>query len=166
MSIPAFPVFSEMNADPGRHAQPERREGLIPGHTTGPANAPHCGSPGFGAGASATQRETIRFGRGSPQDQKRNCMLLTSLGQASRPGFLWKIISLKGCSLLSMEPLREWFCKGTDMTSPAEYEAALCWIEDDPPDIRQYHENSICEERWTHFSLEGVKLPTATVESV
>ena len=44
----------------------------------------------------------------------------------------------RGCSLHSMEPLRDWFCKGADMTSPAEYEAALCQLEDNPPDIRQY----------------------------
>ena len=55
----------------------------------------------------------------------------------------------KGCSLHSMEPLREWFCKGADMTSVAEYEAALCQLEYDPPDIRQYSAN-IREERWTH----------------
>ena len=61
----------------------------------------------------------------------------------------------RGCSLHSMEPLREWFCKGADMTSPAEYEAALCQLEDDPPDIRQYNVN-IREERWTNFSLEGL----------
>ena len=41
------------------------------------------------------------------------------------------------------------------MTSAAEFEAALCQLEDDPPDIRQYNVN-IREERWTHFSLEGV----------
>ena len=52
--------------------------------------------------------------------------------------------------------LREWFCKGADMTSATEYEAALCQLEDDPPDIRQYNVN-IREERWTNFSLEGVK---------
>ena len=40
-----------------------------------------------------------------------------------------------------MEPLREWVCKGADMTSPAEYEAALCQLVDDPPDIRQYNVN-------------------------
>ena len=56
-----------------------------------------------------------------------------------------------------MEPLREWFCKGADMTSPAEYEAALRQLEEDP-DIRQYNVN-IREERWTNFSLEGVKFP-------
>ena len=38
----------------------------------------------------------------------------------------------KGCSLHSMEQWREWFCKGADMTSPAEYEAALCQLEDNP----------------------------------
>ena len=36
-----------------------------------------------------------------------------------------------------MEPLREWFCKGADMTPPVEYEAALCQLEEDPPDIRK-----------------------------
>ena len=64
-----------------------------------------------------------------------------------------------------MEPLRDWFCKGADLTSPAEYEAALCQIEEYPPDIRQYNDN-IREERWTQFSLEGAKFPTATVDVI
>ena len=51
------------------------------------------------------------------------------------------------------------------MTSPAEHEAALCQIEHDPPDILQSSDN-IREERWTHFSLEGSKLPTATVDVI
>ena len=71
----------------------------------------------------------------------------------------------QGCSFLSTEPLREWFCKGADITSPADYEATLCQIEHDPPDIRQYYDNTR-EERWTHFSLEGVKFPTATVDVI
>ena len=70
-----------------------------------------------------------------------------------------------GCSLHSMEPLRECFCKGADTTSPAEYEAALCQLEDDPPDIRQYNLN-IREERWTNFSLDGVKFPAMTVDVI
>ena len=64
-----------------------------------------------------------------------------------------------------MEPLREWFCKGADMTSAAEYEAALCQHEDDSPDIRQYNVN-IREERWTNFSLEGVRFPVVTVHVI
>ena len=40
-----------------------------------------------------------------------------------------------GCSLLSMEPLREWFCRGADTTSPAEFEAALYQLETNPPNI-------------------------------
>ena len=64
-----------------------------------------------------------------------------------------------------MEPLREWFCKGADMTSAAEFEAALCQLEEDPPDIRAYNDN-IREERWTHFSLEGVKFPAMTVDVI
>ena len=71
----------------------------------------------------------------------------------------------RGCSLQAMEPLREWVCKGADMTSPAElpeYEAALCQLEEDPPDICQHNAN-IREERWSHFSLEGVRFPAMTV---
>ena len=51
------------------------------------------------------------------------------------------------------------------MTSAAEYEAALCELEDDPPDIRQYNVN-IREERWTNFSLEGVRFPAMTVDLI
>ena len=40
-----------------------------------------------------------------------------------------------------MEPWREWFCKGADMISPAECETALCQLEENPPDIRQYNAN-------------------------
>ena len=36
----------------------------------------------------------------------------------------------RGCSLHSMDPLREWFCKGADMTSAAEYEASLMQLEE------------------------------------
>ena len=71
----------------------------------------------------------------------------------------------KGCSLHSMEPLREWFCKGADMTSAAEYEAALVQLEDEPPDIKLYNVN-IREERWTNFSLEGVRFPAVTVDVI
>ena len=71
----------------------------------------------------------------------------------------------KGCSLHSMEPLREWFCKGADMKSLAEYEDALCQLEENPPDIRQYNVN-IREERWTNFSLEGVRFPAMTVDAI
>ena len=49
------------------------------------------------------------------------------------------------------------------MTSAAEYEAALVQLEEDPPDIRQCNVN-IREERWTNFSLEGVRFPAMTVD--
>ena len=71
----------------------------------------------------------------------------------------------RGCSLHSMEPLRDWFCRGADMTSASEFEAALCQLEDDPPDIREYNAN-IREERWTHFPLEGVRFPALTVDVI
>ena len=51
------------------------------------------------------------------------------------------------------------------MTSAAEYESALVQLEDEPPDIRQYNAN-IREERWTHFSLEGVRFPATTVDVI
>ena len=38
-------------------------------------------------------------------------------------------------------------------------------LEDDPPDIREYNAN-IREERWTHFSLEGVRFPAMTVDVI
>ena len=47
----------------------------------------------------------------------------------------------RGCSLHSMEPLRDWFCRGADMTSASEFEASLCLLEEDPPDIRDYNAN-------------------------
>ena len=71
----------------------------------------------------------------------------------------------RGCSLHSMEPLRDWFCRGADMTSASEFEASLCQLEEDPPDIREYNAN-IREERWTHFSLEGVRFPAMTVDVI
>ena len=43
------------------------------------------------------------------------------------------------------------------MTSPAEYEAALCQLEEDPPDIRQHNAN-LREERWSHFSSGGCEI--------
>ena len=54
------------------------------------------------------------------------------------------------------------------MTSAAEFEAALCQVESDPPEIRQYIEYNvnIRKERWTHFSLEGVRFPAMTVDVI
>ena len=71
----------------------------------------------------------------------------------------------RGCSLHSMEPLRDWFCRGADMTSASEFKASLRQLEEDPPDIRDYNVN-IREERWTHFSLEGARFPAATVDVI
>ena len=51
------------------------------------------------------------------------------------------------------------------MTSPAEFEAALSQLETSPPEIQVINEN-IREERWTHFSLEGAKFPTVTIDVV
>ena len=62
-----------------------------------------------------------------------------------------------------MEPLREWFCKGADVISLAECEAALCQLEQDTPEILLHNDN-IREERWAHFSLEGDRFPTVTVD--
>ena len=115
-------------------------------------------SPDFGAGVDYHNHDESRrerfpdISRESPPRTRQNC----SPPEDQNP---------RGCSLHSMEPLRDWFCKGADMTSAAEFEAALCQLEDDPPDIRQYNVN-IREERWTHFSLEGVRFPAMTVDVI
>ena len=115
-------------------------------------------SPDFGGGVDyhdcdESKRERLpENSRESPPTTRQNCTPPEE--QNSR-----------GCSLHSMEPLRDWFCKGADMTPAAEFEATLCQLEDDPPDIRQYNVN-IREERWTHFSLEGVKFPAMTVDVI
>ena len=51
------------------------------------------------------------------------------------------------------------------MTSASEFEASLCLLEEDPPDIRDYNVN-VREERWTHFTLEGVRFPAMTVDVI
>ena len=125
------------------------------------------GSPDFGGGIGyrehdGQQREHIPEGGGSSQYREHipNNDRVTPprlLNQSRTPP---EDQNPRGCSLHSMEPLREWFCKGSDMTSA---EAALCQLENDPPDIRQYNAN-IREERWTNFSLEGVRFPAMTID--
>ena len=115
-------------------------------------------SPDFGGGVDYHNQENPRRER-LPDDSRESP---PRLRQGNTPP---EDQNPKGCSLHSMEPLRDWFCKGTDMTSAAEYEAALCQLEIDPPDIREYNAN-IREERWTHFSLEGVKFPAMTVDVI
>ena len=51
------------------------------------------------------------------------------------------------------------------MTHALEYEAALTQLEEEPPDIKHYNAN-IREERWTSFSLEGVRFPAMTVDVI
>ena len=48
VSVPAFPVFSEMNVESRGPCTPEQNQGLTPGHNVGQASAPIYGSPGFG----------------------------------------------------------------------------------------------------------------------
>ena len=51
------------------------------------------------------------------------------------------------------------------MTSPLEFRAAISQLERDPPNIRDVS-NNIREERWTNFSLEGVRFPSHTIDVV
>ena len=163
-SILAFSVCSERSAESRVPRTPEGREGLTAGHNPGYASAPHYGSPGFESGASAAQHESTSMVRLTPRlETPQNA--IPQIRSGATPKIRPEDHVHKGCSLLSMEPRREWFCKGADVTSPAENEAALRELEHDPPDIRQYNDN-ICEERWTHFSLEEVKFPTATVDVI
>ena len=104
-------------------------------------------SPDFGGGIDyqehdSTNRERIPFGGSSPDARER----VPNVGGSTPPRMSYPRTPPedqipKGCSLHSMEPLREWFCKGADVTSAAEYEAALVQLEEEPPDIRQYNVN-------------------------
>ena len=129
------------------------------------------GSPDFGGGVDyyeydTLQRERIPMGGNSNEGTARipnnERVTPSRMNQSRIPP---EDQNPRGCSLHSMEPLRDWFCKGADMTSAVEYEAALCQLEEDPPDIRQYNVN-IREERWTNFSLEGVRFPAMTVDVI
>ena len=128
-----------------------------------PARRPHGAgrsreSPHFGGGVDYHDQETPRRER-LPDDRRESP---PRIRQNNTPP---EDQNPRGCSLHSMEPLQDWFCKGADMTSATEYEAALCQLEIDPPNIREHNEN-IREERWTHFSLEGVKFPAMTVDVI
>ena len=128
-------------------------------------------SPDFGGGIDcqehdSTNRERIPLGGSSPDARERVPHIEgPTPPRMSYPRTPPEHQIPKGCSLHSMEPLREWFCKGADMTSAAEYEAALVQLEEEPPDIKQYNVN-IREERWTNFSLEGVRFPAMTVDVI
>ena len=135
----------------------EQREIDTPARRTHGAGGPRE-SPDFGGGVDYHDLDTPRRERlpeGTRDSPPRNRQGYTPPGDQNP----------KGCSLHSMEPLREWFCRGADVTSASEFEAALCQLEDDPPDIREYNAN-IREERWTHFSLEGVHFPALTVDVI
>ena len=149
---------------------PERRERMSPEHEISDRNRSR-GSPDFGGGVGHQENDVYHRGhipesnrdaayhRGHIPESNRDAAChggsigghIPESNRASpRPPNNSRVPPEdqvpRGCSLHSMEPLREWFCKGADMTSPAEYEAALCQLEGDPPDIRQYNAN-IREER-------------------
>ena len=102
-------------------------------------------SPDFGGGVDyhdheSTQRERIPLGGNSDGRERAPNAERSSpprigqyTGQSRTPP---EDQIPRGCSLHSMERLRDWSCKGADMTSAAEYEAALVQLEEDPPDIR------------------------------
>ena len=151
---------------------PERRERVSPVQETLDRNRSR-GSPDFGGGVGYHEDDGHHRGH-IPQGDRDSVHYREHIPESNRPSPPRPSNQSRtppedqvprGCSLHSMEPLREWFCKGADMTSPAEYEAALCQLEDAPPDIRQYNVN-IREERWTNFSLEGVRFPAMTVDVI
>ena len=91
----------------------------------------HSGSAGFGVGATTIQRESTNGAGLAPRpDAHQNTPLQDRLGITPKIPPEDHVPD----SLLAMEPLHEWFCKVADMTSPAEYEAALCKIESDLPE--------------------------------
>ena len=98
-------------------------------------------SPDFGGGVDyqeqeSTRRERIPLGGNSNDERER----VPNIEGSTPPRMNYPRTPPedqipRGCSLHPMEPLREWFCKGADMTSAAEYEAALVQLEEDPPHI-------------------------------
>ena len=88
-------------------------------------------SPDFGGGVDyqehdSPSRERIPLGGNSPDVRERVPNVEGSTPpRMSYPRTPPEDPIPRGCSLHSMEPLREWFCKGADMTSAGEYEAAL-----------------------------------------
>ena len=165
---PSAPVMSrDVSRTPGT---PERRERGSPVHEATERDR-NRESPDFGGGVDYHEyetlpRERIPLGGSSTEGRERIPNDERAIPpRTNQPKTPPEDQIPRGCSLYSMEPLREWFCKGADMTSAAEYEAALCQLEDDPPDIRQSYVN-IREERWTNFSLEGVRFPAMTVDVI
>ena len=92
---------------------PERRGRRSPGHS-GHSKGIGLGSPGFGAGVSVYFDETGDATGLSPRMESPQ-----HRSQQIRPQLIPRIPPEddvpKGCSLLSMEPLREWFCKGAEL---------------------------------------------------
>ena len=86
-------------------------------------------SPDFGGGVDyqehgSTNRERIPLGGSSPDARERVPHVEgPTPPRMSYPKTPPEDQIPKGCSLHSMEPLREWFCKEADVTSAAEYEA-------------------------------------------
>ena len=160
------PIMSrDVSRTPGTQ---ERRERESPVHVAA-ERVRSRESPDFGGGVDyheyeTPQMERISLGGSSNEGRERipNDERATP-PRTNQPKTPAEDQIRRGCSLHSMEPLRDWFCKRADMTSAAECEVALCQLEEDPPDIRQYNV-SIREERWTNFLLEGVRFPGMTVD--
>ena len=133
-------------------ASPERRE-RPPLDQSSQDRSYGYGSPDFGGGVGVHDDDT--YHRGPIPENARSP---TRDAHTHTPQIPPENNIRKGCSLQSMEPLREWLCKGADVTSPAEqYEAALCQLEEDPPDIRQVNVN-IREEEMDTFVLGGCEV--------
>ena len=117
---------------------PERRERPPQDHG-GQGRGIGIGSPGFGGGAYFDEEEHVMGCTPERENSQHRTQTRTPITSRIPP----EDNVPKGCSLQSTEPLRDWFCKGADMPSSAEYQAALCQLEE--------------------FSLEGVRFPAATV---
>ena len=149
---------------------PERRERESPVHEATERDR-NRESPDFGGGVDyheheTLQRERIPLGGSSNEGRER----IPNDGRSTPPRTNQPKTPPedqipRGCSLHSMEPLREWFCKGADMTSAAEYEAALN-LKMTHLTLDNIYNVNIREERWTNFLLEGVTFPAMTVDVI
>ena len=118
VGIPPFPNLSARSSH--APASPERRDRPPPDQGSQDRTYGQ-GSPDFGGGVGYIDDDIYRKGPIPENTGSTNRATPT-------PRIPPEDNVPRGCSLQSMEPLREWFCKGADVTSPAEYEAALCSV--------------------------------------
>ena len=112
-----IPLFPNLGAGDVSRALTSLERRDRPPQDQGQTRSHGQGSPDFGGGVGYHDDGMYRGGPIPENARSPTRAMLT-------PKIPPKDSVPKGCSLRSLEPLREWFCR-PDMTSPAECEAAL-----------------------------------------